>query len=371
MDGVHGNDFTEQEITTLLSRVADRGYAIEFIGEASPSGGFSALGLRERLFLLDEKLRQGDSFAVILPEEPYAKEEVDIVEQFVRKGGKLLLIADPARDHDTNSLAKRFGITFQPDYLYNVVEHDINFLDIFIRDFRSDEITRDLGQIALSNAGSIKSSGIGLAFTDSNTRSSLAERTELFYPLSKGSDDRVLAISDLTFMIPPQNSILDNDRLIANVADFLTASERTFDLAAFPHFFKDDVDILLGQASLVEVATGLKSVLSAFQVGSEIRGVEDLSRDTVLLGLYEDAPAVVQYLTIAGVQVNGTLRTPFTPGITTVGTGIILLNRTPERHVLVILGHSAGFLLNLVNQLFSGTFRSGLVDELLGVYGSP
>ena len=244
-------------------------------------------------------------------------------------------------------------------------------MDIFIRDFRSDEITRNLRQIALSNAGSIKSSGIGLAFTDSNTRSSLAERTELFYPLSKGSDDRVLAISDLTFMIPPQNSILDNDRLIANVADFLTTSERTVELADFPHFFKDDVDILLGRASLVNEATGLKSMLSAFQIGSEIQGVEDLSRDTVLLGLYDDAPSVMRYLNIAGVQVNGTLSTPFTPGITTVDTGIILLNRTSERNVLVILGHSEGFLLDLVNQLFSGTFRSGLVDELLGVYGSP
>ena len=108
LDGAHGNNFNKGEISSLLSRVADRGYAIEFIGEANPFGGFSSLRPGERLFLLNEKLRGADSFAVILPEDPYLKEEVDIVEEFVRKGGKVILIADPTRDHEINSLAERF-----------------------------------------------------------------------------------------------------------------------------------------------------------------------------------------------------------------------------------------------------------------------
>jgi hypothetical protein len=126
LDGAHRNDFTKAEITTFVSRVADRGYTIEFIGEERSSGGFRSLALQQRLFLLDEKLRQADSFAVILPDTPYEKPEVDIIERFVRKGGKLLLMADPTRDHNINSLAGRFGIGFQPDYLYNTVDYDIN-----------------------------------------------------------------------------------------------------------------------------------------------------------------------------------------------------------------------------------------------------
>jgi hypothetical protein len=147
----------------------------------------------------------------------------------------------------------------------------------------------------------------------------------------KSSDGHVLAIFDLTFMIPPQNSIVDNDRLISNVADFLTASDRTFELADFPYFFKSDVDILMGRAHLFDVATDLKSLLSSFQIDSEIRGMEDLGRDTVYLGLYDDSPDVVQYLTVAGIQVNGALRTPFTPDIAKERTAVILLHRTPER----------------------------------------
>ena len=183
LDGAHGNDFDKGEISALLSRVTDRGYEIEFIGEAFDLGGFRSLGLEERLFLLNEKLRQADSLAVILSERAYKKEEVDIVERFVEKGGKLLLVADPTRDHSINSLAERFGIAFQPDYLYNTTEYDINFQNIFIRNFRPDELTRGLRQIALYTAGSIKSSGPGLAFTDENTASSMQERIEPFYPI--------------------------------------------------------------------------------------------------------------------------------------------------------------------------------------------
>ena len=109
---------------------------MELLGETARFGGFRSFDLRERLFLMGEKLRQADSFVVTLPEVAFSRVEVDMVEEFVGKGGKLLLIADPARDHNINSLANRFGIEFQPGYLYNTVEYDLNFQDIFVRDFR-------------------------------------------------------------------------------------------------------------------------------------------------------------------------------------------------------------------------------------------
>ena len=87
-----------------------------------------------------------------------------------------------------------------------------------------DEITRDLHNITLYTAGSIESSGTGLAFTDGTTRSTLFEGLEPFYPIVKEAEGRVLAIHDFTFLVPPQNSILDNDRLVSNIADFLTDS---------------------------------------------------------------------------------------------------------------------------------------------------
>ena len=46
----------------------------------------------------------------------------------------MLLIGDPTRDNQLNRLAERFSITFQPDYLYNTLEYDLNFQRIFMSD---------------------------------------------------------------------------------------------------------------------------------------------------------------------------------------------------------------------------------------------
>ena len=371
VDEGHGNDFSKGEISILLSRVSARGHDIEFIGEPAFFGGFGRLDQGVRFDLLEEKLRQANSLAVILPDDPFTREEVDLVERFVAKGGKLLLLDDPTRRSDINSVAERFGINFLPDYLFNSVDYDINFQNIFIQDFRLDKITEGLSKIALYTAGSIRSSKPGLAYTDVNTRSSIVERIEPHYPIAKSTNDRVLAIYDLTFMVPPQNSILDNDRLIANIADYLTSNERLFDLADFPFFFQDKVDILLGRSSLFDQGTAIKSLLSEFLIGSEIVGTEDITKDTVFLGLYQDSSAVAQYLEIAGIRIDDSVRTPFTPAIGQEGTAFILLHAGADRHVLAILAESEAALGDMVSQLDLGDFRTGLVSDFVGVYRTP
>ena len=369
VDAAHSNDFDEGEIGSLISRVKDRGYDVEFLGERR-LGGFRPPGLGERPALLEEKLREADSFAVVLPRNSYINEERRLVEEFVRKGGKLHLIGDPTRTNEINSLAEGFGTSFRPDYLYNTREYDINHQNIFIREFAPDELTAGLREIVFYTAGSIESSGTGLALAGGNTQSSMIKRIEPFYPMVKAAEGQVLAIHDLTFMVPPQNSIPDNDRLISNIADFLTDSQREFDLADFPHFFKEEVDVLLGRADLFDLGTEARAALSAFGINSDIKGLEDLTRDTLYIGLYEDSADVAQYLGVAGVQVDEALRTPFTPGVALEGTGIILLDRTQERHVLVLLGDSRGSVLDMLGRLVSGRYRRGMVSDSLGVYRS-
>ncbi|MCH8351249.1 MAG: hypothetical protein IIB29_13415, partial [Chloroflexi bacterium] len=164
VDGLHGNDFTKQELSVLLARVAQRGYQVEVAGQASRFGGFSSQDPGSRLAQLQEKLRRADSLAVLMPDSPFTNEEADLVEDFVtRKGGKLLLIADPTRPSQINSLANRFGIAFQPDYLYNMVEYDLNFQNIYLRQFEPHPITQGLTQIALYTAGSVTAPTPGFA----------------------------------------------------------------------------------------------------------------------------------------------------------------------------------------------------------------
>ena len=372
IDGIHGNDFTKSELAALISRVNERGYEVEFMGTVGRFGNFSSLSESVRLTMMKEKLRRADSLAVILPIDDYTPEEVDLVERFIlRKGGKVLLIADPTRRHQINSLAERFGLAFQSDYLYNTTDYDLNFQNVFISDFREDEVTKGLEKIVLYTAGSIRTPNPGLAFTDGGTHSSMQEQIEPFYPLVKAAEGRVLALSDFTFMIPPRNAILDNNKLISNIADYLTSSQRSFDLADFPGFFKDDVDILLGRSELFDVAGDLKDGLATFRINAEVRGVEDITKDMVYVGLYEDSADVAQYLELAGLGVDDVIRTPFTPDIQREDTAIIMLNSGPERQVLVILGDSESALRDVVVRLSRGSFRDGLVGDFVGVYRTP
>ncbi len=368
VDGLHGNNTSRAELSAFLSLVADRGYDVKILGESARFGGFLSSKPSVSFKRLEEELRGADSLLVAVPQDRYSPDEVDLVEEFVaRKGGKLLLIGDTTRRNELNTLAGRFGVSFQPDYLFNTVEYDLNFQNVIVRDFLPSEITRGVGQISLYSTTSIKGPKPGLAVADGNTRSSMSESPGPFYPLVQAGDGRALALGDLTFMVPPRNSVLDNNRLLANIADFLTESEREFTLSDFPHFFRGGVDILLGSPELLDLASSLGKSIP----GSTVSPAEDISRDAVFLGLYEDAAEVAQYLQLAGVQVDGiegSLRTPFTVDMDTGGTGVALLHGTDDRSVLVVLADSQKSLGKLVDQLQFGGFRDGLVGDLVGVY---
>ena len=365
VDDLHLNSFTESEISTLISMVANRGYDVEVIDISSTVEG------QTRLQMLEQRLRRATSFAVMLPRASYSEEEIDLVQRFVDKGGKLLLVSDPTRPNRINTLAKRFGVEFQPDYLYNTVEYDLNFRHIFVRDFQPTPLTSGLDTIVLYVAGSIRSSGPGIGVSDTNTKSSLGEAAESFYPIALGSTSNVLAVADFTFVVPPYNSLLSNQQLLSNVADYLTDSQREFDLADFPHFYEssldNSIDIVLGQPSIWNIGLEMRTGLSDYGLSSRISGEEDLSRNTVFLGLYEDSRAVSQYLQAAGISADDVLSLPFAPELDREDTSVALLHRDRDRYVLVVLADKPAVLSEALGSLFSGTFRNQLVNDYLGL----
>ena len=365
VDDLHLNSFTESEISTLISMVANRGYDVEVIDISSTVEG------QTRLQMLEQRLRRATSFAVMLPRASYSEEEIDLVQRFVDKGGKLLLVSDPTRPNRINTLAKRFGVEFQPDYLYNTVEYDLNFRHIFVRDFQPAPLTSGLDTIVLYVAGSIRSSGPGIGVSDTNTKSSLGEAAESFYPIALGSTSNVLAVADFTFVVPPYNSLLSNQQLLSNVADYLTDSQREFDLADFPHFYEssldNSIDIVLGQPSIWNIGLEMRTGLSDYGLSSRISREEDLSRNTVFLGLYEDSRAVSQYLQAAGISADDVLSLPFAPELDREDTSIALLHRDRDRYVLVVLADKPAVLSEALGSLFSGTFRNQLVNDYLGL----
>ena len=220
VDAQHGNSFSEKELVNFASKVSDRGFEVEFLRDFTPFP--DPTQVQVRLAQLSEKLRRADAFAVILPQVAYSEHEAAVVERFVDMGGKLLLVSDPGRPHSINALAKRFGVDFQADYLYNTVEYDANFKRILIREFQPDQLTAGLNVITLDYTGSVQSSGSGLAFAPPSTESSLLSTVEVLSPMAWGDSRNVLAIADFGFMVPNNDSLLDNGRLVSNIADYIT-----------------------------------------------------------------------------------------------------------------------------------------------------
>lgn len=367
VDMTHFNNFSDQELNILLSRVSARGYVIKLLGnvnEFMDTGPKRAQRERD----LEVALRSADSYIVVLPWYGFSDRERELVRSFVERGGKLLLISDAARSGAINTLAADFGLIFEADYLYNVIEHESNFQNFFVRSFRPGKLTQGLKSVIFYQASSISPESLGLIFTDENTFSSSREMRGPFTPMAQAGNSRVLALSDLTFMTPPYNSVLDNDRLVSNLADFVTISERTFGLAEFPSFFRGDVDVVAGNERLIEGAQALRSILSRFEKVSEVKEEESFLRETVFVGLWQDASKVEHYLGLAGIRAGQKIETPFTSGIPAEGTALLYLSQSQGRNVLILLGDSKDVVEQVIVRLSTGDFRLGLVSDRLGIY---
>lgn len=374
-DRGHENSYSEQEISVLSSRLSSRGMQV------IPYDGDENLALA---------LAPASAFVVITPYSGFSEEEVSAVRNFVDKGGRLLLVADPTRfqvwwgeyyeDYDLvpaarmlNDLAKPFGLTFEEDYLYNVVEHEGNYQNIMLRDFEENALTQGLGEVAFYATHSIHSPDGGLILADENTHSSKNELGQNLAVAALGGEGRVLALGDLSFMTNPYAGVLDNDRLIAHIADFLAGAERRYELVDFPHFFSSEVNLIpLGPEEGAELSTAHILAVSKLQETFEqterqlfIQTI-DTERDAILLGLFEAAEEAGDYLDEAGiwVQMAEDEQVTATAGITLTiegigevdveGMALLYRHQGEGREVLVLLTDAEDNLDLMVESLASG-----------------
>ena len=385
IDLAHDNAFDIEELNVLMMRLISRDLTIKFLGVEDD---------------LEEKLRLADALGVMLPVANYSEEEVKLVKEFVDKGGKLLLIADPTRPSKVSSLSAEFGLVFEGGYLYNLKENDGNFRNVFISQFATNELTKNLTKMVLYTAGYISPATNGIAFTDDNTFSSVMEVKGRLSPIALSSNSKVLAISDLTFMSEPYNAVYDNNQFISNIADWLAESERIFLLSDSPHCISDDLAIAYADPSLLDMATRLKVLLSDMGKEAEISQHEvlfTLSKDTIFLGLFKEIEAVKSYLERANISITTeekeeeeekekAVPTPEAKNeeeepeklLITIeiggmgevykeGTSLIYLSGEVGKRLLLILADTEDMLKETVDLLEEGEFRQWLVTDQLAI----
>jgi hypothetical protein len=381
IDQAHENRFQMSELNILQARLSARGQRIEPVVATAD---------------LPDQLRYARALIVISPGTDWTPVEIEQVRRFVDKGGRLLLVTDPTRfavvtddlgnymlDDDTphlNDLAAQFDLLFQSDYLYNTVENEGNFRNIKLSQFGDSGLVEGLGQVVFYATHSIVSGEPALVLTDGETRSSDSQRSDALPVAVLAADGNVLALGDLTFMTEPYDAAYDNDRLVANIADFLGGARRQYELADFPYFFGEQVDLVYAGPPLLDGA--LLDSGSSFQgtfadVGKEltVRSEPGAARDTLILGLYGEAQKAEPYLAEAGVTLlitptNGTTGEPApsepeTVGTATVGPGLAAsteISATRENRIAIeSMGEVASAGTSLLVLEASGNHRSLMV----------
>lgn len=365
VDTIHFNFWFPGELDALLAKVADLGYELDFFELSQPNIPPEGTALAQ----LEAGLSRADSFLVVIPFFEYTVDEVAAVQRFVDKGGRLLITGDPTRPQRVNELATAFGLSFERDFLFNQVENDSNYRNVIFKEFATHPIMAGLSSIVFYTAGSITGAALPLTLGDGNTESSLRPADTSLAPMVLAAGGDVLAIADSTFLMPPYHQVLDNDRLLANIADFLTTGDRRFDLDDFPGLLADEVDVRVLSSDALGAGSLLAAVLSAGDKDVQLRPFERPSIDTLFVGLYADAGQVAHHLAAAEVAVvEGEVRTPVAPAASQSTTALVALDRRGGRNVIVILADSAPQLEFAVSLLASGAFRGGLVSPDIGLF---
>ena len=293
-DMAHDNNFKEEELTVLLGRLSARGTQPEYL----------TLGDS-----LARKLRRAQGFVIISPRLAFTDAEVREIHHFVQTGGKLLLITDPTRFEVVydplgmpterksdvavmNMLSASFGLVFEDDFIYNMAHNSGTFRDVLLTEFADTPLTQGLTEVVFFAAHSISTSGTPIITAGPETLSSLTEKQGGLVVAALTADDRVLGISDFTFLTEPYRSVGNNDQLVSNIAQFLVSGHRDYTLADFPYFFSDQVDLRYAGHTAIggEVLSQAGMMQSSFEaVGKKLlpKKSESVDNDVLFIGLYD------------------------------------------------------------------------------------
>lgn len=128
--------FDEEKLTSAMIKVTRReektiyfltGHGERDLSDSQSGAGISAFKeslLRSSFkvkswnFVMDGKLPEDASALVIAgPQRPYMDKEIQWLEQYLKKGGKMLLALDPDKEHNLKQLLKQFGINYKAHYV--------------------------------------------------------------------------------------------------------------------------------------------------------------------------------------------------------------------------------------------------------------
>lgn len=325
IDFAHTNRITAEEIGPFTTAIRDAGYRVEFL---------------ESTFGMEAKLSESDAFVVIDPGGRYSETEVDAVESFVEKGGRLAVFGEPTRasvagplgglvrqTNQLENLADRFGIDFGSDYLFNMRENDGIFRNVFATAGGDGDIGSGVDRVAMYTATQVSATEGRTVLTATDaTRSSRGDAPGRYSVGVRAGN--VLAFGDASFLVGGNYKVVDNEGLIGNVVSFLLDGERRRTLLDYPANVEDDPSIRYTSADLLGAAQTLSG---EFRGGGEHprltleAGRIDAAATEILVTTFDD----LANRTTAGTGIDLTDEEVSVPGFSADREGVAVV-RAPE-----------------------------------------
>jgi hypothetical protein len=381
-DLTHANQYQASEVQSLSEAITKRGGQVETISDTT---------------LLAYKLKYVSAYIVISPSMPFTEVELRAVQDYVERGGRLLVFTDATRGilyYDwnrgmeinysdasmVNPLLAPFGITVNNDYLYNITEHEGNFRNVFFDNFGKDELTFGLKQVAFYGAHSIKSSSrLTLLRGAESTLSSVDDAHD---PAEGGAaiseDGNVLAFGDFTFLTSPYQNAADNATLITNIADFTLDGKQTVTLANFPYIFTQSMvqvyptsEIKLNAETIAAIG-GLQKGLRAINISIEVVNKAPSTGDALILGTFTPSDDLLDFTDTFNIELDETSETIRLKNFGEVGrTGnsLLLFEKNKKGNTLTLLADTPEDLIALFGMLASGSLDGCVTQDDLAVCG--
>ena len=379
-DTLHINQFKQAEIASLTEALSARGARIEFDTEAG---------------LLETHLKYASAYVIVAPNLLFTSDEIRVISAFVQRGGRLVVFTDATHgllsydfftgsetmysDSDTvNPLLATFGLSVNNDYLYNLVQNEGNFRNVFFDQFGKNELTFGLKQIALYGTHSVKADS-GLVLLSSNEQT-LSSQTDAHDPSVGGAalsaDGNVLVFGDFTFLTTPYNGVADNASLIANIADFMLGGTRKPTLANFPYIFNGQSVQVLPTSEVqitAEMIASLGRMQTSLQMLNEQMKITDkvpAEGDTLILGTFTQTDDLTPLIKPFGLVLDDTSSYIEVPGFGKVGrtgNGILIFEPGKRGNTLILLADTNDDLTLLLDTLSGGGLYGCLLQGEIGV----
>ena len=385
LDNAHSDQYQPSDIQTLMDAIGQRGARVELNNDATK---------------LEAQLKYASAYLVFSPYYKFTPDDMQVIQDFVGRGGRMAVFTDPTRGlvlHDlagnpvsnvpdittVNPVLEPFGITFNGDYLYNLAENEGNFRNVYFESFSKSDLTWGLKKVILYGTHSLETdSGLTLISGDSNTFSSQTDATPNNDPkqgwaaAALDKTGNVLAVGDFTFMASPYNTVGDNAVFISNIADFLLGGKLQYTLSDFPYTFTGkSVDIL--PTSNIQMTANLIGAISKFQssykdINTEVNIVQDAtsSQNLIVLGTLSKADDLDKYVkpfNLTMEDANDYIELPGFGKLGKTGNSVLLFRSGKDGNTLVLLADTQDNLETLLSNLSSDDLSSCVLQGNVGV----